>query len=276
MYDRKHADYSTFTARAEAHDRQNKSNIKRNKQGKCSIDSFPKQEFKLPDTFKALRNLKTFIVADELEQVKAMPVQDLFHYLFRNMLAYNCNLIFNNNFDQDLKYYYDNVKVKKADYKVIFSGSRDTTPSNTYEKDGFLYFKFSFSSLKSLNKNYNNNPSGKARQYILFNFSFLFLGLRYKLGAGAKDFLLLIISLYKHSKHPKINHSLSALLHACNISLRQSKQTAIDRINKYFSYLNEWELLQENFLDYQFTVDDLTSPRSLNIYLNPIDCFYSR
>lgn len=267
MYNRE-IDEETFFARQQAHEEQNITNARRRKAGKPPIDSFPKQEFKLPNDLLKMRNLKTFIAADEFERVKKMKVHDLLQYLFRNMLIYECNLIFNNNFA--LKYNYSTVRISKKDYQRIFYSTVDKIPSEVYLQDNYLYFRFNLHNLMSFNKYYCGQE--KARQYVLFNFSFVYSALRQKLGPKSKDFILLVLSLYKHSDNPKIQHSLPKLLQACNFTIH-SKQKTIDRISKYFQYLQEWEILDD--LKYTFTVDDLCCGRSLNIRLKPVDIYYT-
>lgn len=279
MYNRP-TDLETYELRLKAHEEQNKCNAKRKKAGKQPIDSFPKQEFKVPYDINKMKNLKTFIPADEFEKVKLMKVPELLQYLFRNMLIYECNLIFDNNFA--LAYNYHTIKISRDNYRRIFYVASDKIPDDCYIKDKYLYFTFNLSYLRSFNKRYNTNENGKAKQYILFNFSFIYVALRCKaarksnfiLSPKAKDFLLLIISLYKFSDYPRIKHSLPKLLEVCNISLKQSKQTAIDRINRYFKYLYDYGLLGDNFRNYTFTVDDLSCGRSLNIDLLPIIKYY--
>lgn len=273
MYDRE-KEQELYELRRQAHKLENISNAKRKKQGKAPLRSFPKTEFKLPND---LHSLKTFIIYDELPQLKKMTSVQMLYYCFKNMLIYECNLIFNQNFV--LEYNYNSVKVSRSDYRRIFNAKRDTLPKDKscYKKDDYLYFNFNLQTLKSLNsacaKARANNNTAKSRQYILFNFFILLRAFRQDLNHECKDFLLFILERYHWSKTPKITHRLSSVVKACNMSQKQSKQSALNRLNKYFAFLDDIGIMGDNYLQYQFTVEDLKINLPLNLQLNRID-FY--
>ena len=252
------------------HKWQNRTNAIRKERGLHPIDSFPKTSWVFPDD---PLTLKTFIIYDEIKEIEQMSASDFLLYLFRNMLMYECNLIFDNNILLD--YLIDTIKVKVSDFRrVIWTYKISDIKDCTREKNT-LFFHFDRELLFSLNKTYQRHERGgdaKSRQYILFNF-YVVISAFDHLSVKCKDFLVYILKYYHYGKTPIIMQSFPRLLNECNITLHEGKQKAIDRINKYFQHLDRLGLIGGSFHGYHFIVEDLKCTKPLNLRLNRID-FY--
>lgn len=257
-------------ARHERHKWANKVNAKRKARGEHPIDSFPKTCWTFPDD---PLTLKTFIIYDEFEKVEQMNPQEFILYLFRNMLMYECNLIYDENLMLD--YFVDTIEVKVSDFKTFLPDFKTSDIKNCERVKNTLYFHFDLDLLFSLNKTcqlHERGAGAKSRQYILFNF-YLVMSAFQHLSVKCKDFLLYIIKFFHYSKRPVLMHSLPRIIRECNISLNKGKQKAIDRLNKYFDHLNHLGLIDGSLKGYHFIVEDLECNKPLNMQLNRID-FY--
>jgi hypothetical protein len=257
-------------ARHERHKWANHVNAKRKARGEHPIDSFPKTSWTYPEN---PLNLKTFIIFDEFEMVEKMNPQELLLYLFKNMLIYECNLIFDENLRLD--YFIDTIEVQVSDFKRFLPDFKTCDIPNCERVKKTLFFHFDLQELTSLNKTcqvYEQGYGAKSRQYILFNFYVIRSAFKY-LSVKCKDFLLYILKFYHYSKRPIIMHSLSRILRECNISLNKGRKKAIDRINKYFQHLYNLNLVSGELYGYKFKVEDLKCSKPINMQLDRIDSY---
>lgn len=269
MYDR-YENYDPLKkSRQNAHKAQGYVNKKRKEKGEEPIEVFPKEYWKFPQDPTTLR---TFLIYDELEKVKKLSPPDLLLYFFKNMLIYECNLIFNANLL--LGYFYHEVKVSVKDFRQFLPRYEIAKIKDCKRVKNDLFFDLDLEKIISLNKDYQakeyNDENFKSRQYIVFSFWVIKAAFD-RLSVKCKDFVLFIISMYHFGKKPKIMYSLKRILKESNITLHEGKQKAIDRLNKYLDLFYQFQILDYEFLGYNFKVEDLEYNKPLNISLMRID-----
>ena len=269
MFDRNENYDPVKASRHLAHKSQGYVNKKRKEKGEEPIEVFPKQYWKFPEDPTTLR---TFLIYDELEKVKKLSAPDLLLYFFKNMLIYECNLMFNANLL--LGYYYHTVKVSVKDFRRFLPRYDISKIKDCERVKNDLFFDLDLEKIISLNKKYQakeyNDENFKSRQYIIFSYWVIKAAFD-NLSVKCKDFMLFIISMYHFGKEPKIMYSLKRILKESNITMHEGRQKALDRLNKYFELFYRFQIIDYNFMGYNFKLEDLQYNKPLDIQLLRID-----